>query len=261
MNRYPILEEYWQIQRDRRPAAETARSADPEGYDRRLGLTLGSAHEALATELKPQGFRFNQHRRWLSRASDGLIHRIAFTTSGENIPDVFIALYVNFWVICPAIAKWRRALGGAYWTYVSIRHLDSFEPDQASLEHDIGPPAQREAELADVLARIRRDGLPYFDLFRNRQTALESALAWPKGGFAWYEIGSAIEVALFAGERQLAQMLVSRFFETSPQLLPAYHQFASGERVHPSADGPDVFAHDIAELVRSHALQHPEAAV
>jgi hypothetical protein len=257
VNRYPVLEEYWQLQLERRPPAEAARRADPKGYYRRLRSLLGSAHGTLAAQLKTEGFRLNRRRRWLSRRSDGLIHRIAFTTSGENIPDVFTALYVHFWVMFPPIADWRHAADRAHSEYLSIRHLDSFEPDRASIEHDIGPPSQREAELGDILARIKRHGLPYFDQFRDRQATLHSALAWPKGAFAWHEISAAIEFALFVDERGLAQMLVTRFFEVQPSLLSAYHDFATGRRIHPSSSGPDIFAHDIAELVRSHGLKHP----
>jgi len=222
---------------------------------------LGSAHETLAAQLAPERFRLNRRRHWLSRRSDGLTHRIAFTTSGENIPDVFTALYVHFWVIYPPIADWRHAAGRAHWEYLSIRHLNSFEPDEASIEHDIGPPSQREAELGDILARMRRNGLPYFEQFRDRQATLQSALAWPDGGFAWHEISAAVEFALFVNERGIAQTLVGRFFETYPSLSLAYREFATGERIHPSSSGPDVFAHDLAELVRSHGLEHPKAAV
>jgi hypothetical protein len=261
VNRYPVLEEYWQLQQERRPSAEAARWADPRGYRRRLRSILGSAHEALAAELKALGFRLNRHRSWLSRRSDGLIHRIAFTTSDANIPDVFTALYVHFWVIFPRIADWRGAAGRAHSEYLSIRHLNSWEPDQASIEHDVGPPDQREAELANVLDRIRVHGLPYFDQFRDRRTTLNSAHAWPRGGFAGYEIRQAIEFALFVDEREIAQALVNRFFEVRQDLLSAYHDFATRKRIHPSASGPEVFAHDIAELVKAHGLEHPTAAV
>jgi hypothetical protein len=261
VNRYPVLEEYWRIQRERRAPAQAARRADPRAYYRRLRATLESAYETIAADLKPQGFRLNRHRGWLSRRSDGIIHRIAFTTSGENIPEVFTALYVHFWVIFPPIAEWRQAADRAHWEYLSSRHLDSWEPDKASIEHDIGPLSQREAELADIVARIRRDGLPYFEGFRDRSAILRAADAWPRGGFASYEIGPAIEYALFVDERQIAQALVNRFFERRPDLLSAYHDFTSGKRIHPSNSGPDVFAHDIAELVRAHGLEHPAAAV
>ena len=211
--------------------------------------------------MEPHGFRLNRRRRWLSRLSDGIIHRIAFTTSGENIPEVFTALYVHFWVIFPPIAKWRRAADRAYSEYLSIRHLDSWEPDKASIEHDIGPPSQREAELADIVARIRHHGLPYFEEFRDRKATLRTAHTWPTGGFAAYEVGSAIEYALFVDKPQIAQALVSRFFERRPDLLPAYQEFISGKRIHPSTSGPDIFAHDIAELVKAHGLEDPSAAV
>jgi hypothetical protein len=165
------------------------------------------------------------------------------------------------WVIFPPIADWRRAAGRAHSEYLSIRHLNSWEPDQASIEHDIGPPDQRKTELADVLDRIRTHGLPYFDQFRDRRATLDSAHAWPKGGFAWYEIGQAMEFALFVDEREVAQSLVTRFFEGRQDLLSAYHDFATRKRIYPSASGPDLFAHDIAELVAAHGLEHPTAAV
>jgi hypothetical protein len=260
MNEHRVLEDFWHLQEVRRAAAAQARASAEGRSVEPVRRVLASAYGYIAAELANEGFHPNRTGKYLYRRSDGISHRIVFTTSDANIPDQFIALYILFHVCAHRLAVWRAEHAEARTDVISHRSLADFEPGVVTVEYDLGPRTTRQAELQDALSRIRRHGLPYFGSLFHKQAVLASAEAWPSAGFATYEIRSATEFALFLGRPDIAQSLVERFFERHPELRPAYNEFASGRRLVPSAGGPDRFAWDLARVVARHGLNHPSSA-
>jgi hypothetical protein len=260
MLRHYNLEDFWRLQRERMAPAEAAEEADPLGYATKIEAVLTGAHRAIADTLTLDGFELDERKEWLSREIDGLIHRIAFTTSASNIPDVFTALYVHYWVLCPAMLQWPKKAGELRSEYLAIRHLDSFEHPRCSLEHDLGPPATRQAEIDDIIQRIKTRSLPFFAAFADRSTALASAGLWPERGFAVWEVGAAMDWAIFMGDPATAQSIANRFLQLYPDLANPYRDFILQDRVYALAEGPALFAQEVAQRVRTHGLVHPPQA-
>jgi hypothetical protein len=183
-----------------------------------------------------------------------------FQTSDANLSDQFIALYILFHVVSHEFAAWRHQHGEPHIELISHRSLANFEPGVITIEHDLGPPSKRQGELEDALRRIQEHGLEYFAQFSDKQASLASAEAWPSSGFARYEVRAAVEFALFQGRQDVAELIADRFFRLYPKQIAHYQEFAAGRRIHPSPDGADVFAWDLAQVAARHGLNHPPSA-
>src|SRR6266542_3439002 len=197
MNEHRVLEDFWRLQEVRRAAAAQARPSAAAGNVEPVRRVLASAQGYFAEGLANEGFHYNRTGKYLYRRSDGISHRIVFTTSDANGPDQFVALYILFHVRAHRLAVWRTKHAEARTDVISHRSLADFEPGVVTVEYDLGPRTTRQAELQDALARIRRHGLPYFRSLFDKQAVLASAEAWPSAGFATYEIRAATEFALF----------------------------------------------------------------
>jgi hypothetical protein len=260
MNQHTDLQEFWRLQDLRRAAATKAGQTVGSHTNERVRAVLTAAHLYLADHLKVDGFHYRKRGKYLYRRSDGITHRIIFQTSDANVPDQFIALYILFHVVSPEFASWRHQHGELHSDLISHRSLADFESGVITIEYDLGPQTTRQSELADALRRIQDHGLGYFATLSDKRTALASAQAWPGLGFARHEVSAAVEFALFQGRRDIAELVAERFFTLYPHLITHYKDFASGRRVHPSPDGPDIFAWDLAQIAARHGLSHPPSA-
>jgi hypothetical protein len=260
MNRHTDLQEFWSLQEARRAAAKNATHKAGAQPAEPVRQVLASAHLFVADHLKAEGFHHRPRRNYLYRRSDGITHRILFQTSDANVPDQFIALYILFHVVSTEFAAWRHGHGEPQIDLISHRSLANFEPGVITIEHDLGPPMTRQVELEDALRRVQEHGLTYFAQLSDKKMALASAEAWRSSGFARHEVRAAVEFALFQGRPEIAELVADRFFTLYPQQITHYKDFAAGRRIHPSPDGADVFAWDLAQVVARHGLSHPPSA-
>ncbi|HET6778915.1 MAG TPA: hypothetical protein VFH26_08490, partial [Gemmatimonadales bacterium] len=144
MIKHLALEEFWRLQEVRRVAAAESRRTGLSAGAEPVRHVLDAAHLHLASHLAHEGFHYSRTGKYLYRRSDGISHRIAFTTSDANIPDKFIALYIHFHVRCPKFAGWRAEHGGVHTDLISHRWLADFEPGVIAVEHELGPRSTRD---------------------------------------------------------------------------------------------------------------------
>ncbi len=125
---------------------------------------------AIADALAPDGFTYAKSSQWLTRKRGEFAFRISFQSSHHNIAGELVALWIHAVVSSPTLKKWAKAhpnLSMERWDRVAGGQIGNLAPRHSWMEWNLASPVDRDRQIADAIATIRRIALPYFALFED----------------------------------------------------------------------------------------------
>jgi hypothetical protein len=125
---------------------------------------------AIADALAADGFTYAQSSQTLTRKSGDLVFRISFSSSHHNIAGELVALEIYAVVASPKMKRWGKShpnLTMKRWDRIAGGQIGNLAPRHSWMEWNLASPGDRERQIADVVATIRRIASPYFTLFED----------------------------------------------------------------------------------------------
>ena len=176
-----------------------------------------AACAAIAQSLVADGFHYAKSKQALDRAIGGLIHRVSFQSSRNNIAGQSVVLWMHANVRCKELATWRSRqsspLRNDDWIAGGMVH--NLTREHAMIEWQLADPASRSATIANAQEFVRTVVLGYFGHFEDPQRTVAELLRAPIDAFS---IGDQIEFVLcFAGPQEANQVL-QRFVDLRSDL-------------------------------------------
>ena len=124
---------------------------------------------SIADALAADGFAYAKSSQRLTRKGRDFTFRISFQSSHQNVPGELVALWIHAVVYSPTLKKWRGRhphVGGS-WDRVAGGQIGNLVSPHSWMEWNLGPLADRERQIADAVATIRRIAFPYFARFED----------------------------------------------------------------------------------------------
>jgi hypothetical protein len=124
---------------------------------------------SIADALAADGFTYAKSSQTATRKGRDFTFRISFQSSHHNIRGELVALWIHAVIYSPTLKKWRGRhphVGGS-WDRVAGGQIGNLVSPHSWMEWNLGPPADRERQIADAVATIRRIALPYFTRFED----------------------------------------------------------------------------------------------
>ena len=125
---------------------------------------------AIADALAPDGFTYAKSSQAMTRKRGDFAFRISFQSSHHNIAGELVALWIHAVVSSPTLKKWAKAhpnLSMDRWDRVAGGQIGNLAPRHSWMEWNLASPVDRDRQIADAIATIRRLALPYFALFED----------------------------------------------------------------------------------------------
>lgn len=212
----------------------------------------------IAASFAPLGFRYAKSGPRFSRGQGPFTHVVSFQSSAQNVRGQYVALWIHANVFARGLKDWHMRREDPYPTdYIAGAQIGNLETPPAWAEWDLADPMQRDAAILDAIASIRRVVLPFFAHFQTCASALE----FVQGGFRpGVEAKPAIELALWQDRRDVAQELLTRYFEQFPARHVEYLRLVNEYRATgiPEYRGSDVL--DLAVATIKFGLTPPDIA-
>ena len=178
----------------------------PRGNAEPPRKVLESACGLLAERLGRLGFRFSRSRLEFKRNSDGIVQVIGLKGNADNLAGCRAACIVEVSVRSPAYATWTKAHGFDTSEYLWSNQLGYLNGGGEYIRWDFAPEAAREAEMADITARIMAVAIPTLDAWSTRALIVETLRDT-------VEIGRAdwlVQIALWAGGTEAGRTALQR---------------------------------------------------
>ena len=125
---------------------------------------------SIADALAPDGFTYAKSSQTATRKHRDFAFRISFQSSHYNIAGELVALGIFAVVYSPTLKKWGKAhpnLTMERWDRVAGGQIGNLVARHSWMEWNLASPADRDRQIADAIATIRRIALPYFALFED----------------------------------------------------------------------------------------------
>ncbi len=126
-----------------------------------------AACQAIATPLGADGYTYAKSGPKLSRKSQDFSFRLSFQSSHHNTPGELVVLWIHANVMSPTLKKWRTGhvclREGS--DFVAGGQIGNLLPRHSWMEWNLALPGDRDQQIADAIATIRRVAYPYFAMF------------------------------------------------------------------------------------------------
>jgi hypothetical protein len=181
-------------------------------------ILLEAACEPLAGRLATHGFRFSRSRLEFKRKTDGIVQAIKLKGSGENLAGHRASCIVEVSVLAPSYAQWTATQGLDDSEYLWSNQLGYLAGGREYIRWDFAPEATRDAEAADLTARIMAIAVPTLDAWRTRASIVECM-------HDTLEVCRAdwlVQIALWAGGAEAGRAALQRGemkFSSDPETL------------------------------------------
>jgi len=199
-----------------------------------------AACEAIAADLKSDGFSFARSVPKLNRVQGDFTFTVLFQSDRNNIAGKRAAVWIHAGVDSRKLAKARRShpmpwggdngLGAGTVTGGQIGNLLA---KPTWMEWDFADQERRQNEIDDAIAAIRRIILPFFALFDDPPSAVELLVQrpglWPSSLIQYAKVAIGRVAAEAAGNSFLkCNPLVRKHFDEAlakfkKDGLPSYH--------------------------------------
>jgi hypothetical protein len=199
-----------------------------------------AACDAIASDLRKDGFSFAKSGPKLKRVQDDLTFSIYFQSDRNNVAGRRAAIWIHAGVSSSQLATWRRSHpmpwggdDGPGAGSVTGGQIGNLLAEPTWMEWDFANATRRSIEVDDAVSAIRRIILPFFALFDDPATAVDllihrSALR-PSSLLQYAFVVLGREAAETAGKAYLKcnpavrERFNTAFAEFSENGLPPYH--------------------------------------
>lgn len=185
-----------------------------------------SACEAMAADLKADGFSFAKSGPRLKRVQEDLTFTVGFQSDRNNIAGRRAAVWIHAGITSDKLAKARRShpmpWGGDEGPgagAVTGGQIGNLLAEPTWIEWDFANQETRQSEIDDAIGAIRRIILPFFALFDDPPSAVELLIhrpaLWPT---------SLIQYAKVAIGNEAAEAAGSTFLKCNPAIRERFHE-------------------------------------
>jgi hypothetical protein len=223
-----------------RQKAEAARARSAGSAAEKPKEVILSACEAIAADLKADGFSFAKSGPKLKRVQGDLTFTVAFQSDRNNIAGKRAAVWIHAGVTSEKLAKARRSHpmpwggdDGPGAGAVTGGQIGNLLAEPTWMEWDFAQQDTRQSEIDDAIGAVRRIILPFFALFDDPASAVELLIhrpaLWPTSLVQYANVAVSREAAEAAGNAFLKcnPPIRERFDEALAKFkrsgLPAYH--------------------------------------
>lgn len=233
-------------------AAELRFAGTPPGTEPAREVFRAACTE-VGSALQPLGFKYSKSAQHCVRKAGVFSHVVSFQSSHNNVSGQHVRLWMHAVVRSKTLKQWRigRLPENLVNDYVAGGMVHRLSGVHAMVEWELADPRSRTATVADVVAFVESDVLPYFERFSDPEGIIEQLATSEISAF---DLRPSIEFALCFGDKTKGQAVLDRFLRDRPDLLG---KIAEAERqgLPTSPYGPGNFAETVAFARRSFGLQ------
>lgn len=232
-------------------AATYRNSGKPEGAEDSRIVYLSSC-EAIASNFASLGFRFAKSGPHFSRVEEPFTYQVSFQSSHNNVPGRHVQLWMHATVKSKKLKAWResRLSASSVNDFVAGGMVHRLRMEHAMVEWELADPKSRPSVIADAVAFVKSDVLPYFAQFSDIGALIDNLSHREIPAF---DLCPSVEFAICFGDTESGRRVLERFLRDRPDLSDA---IAEVERVgfkHPK-HGPSNFAEQVVFLRQTYLL-------
>jgi hypothetical protein len=199
-------------------AAALARRQPDLSAERPADVALG-VFAAISADLGADGFTPVAKGRRLVRRAGDLTYEVSFQSDRNNIAGKRVAVWVHSIIGSRTLQQWLKRHGTAWGRLPSYSgsfaggQIGNLRQPYSWMEWDFADPAQRGANIVDLIAAIREIIFPFFERFRDASSALEALIQDENLALSW-----AIEFAQAHFGREGAERVGRAFLARHPTI-------------------------------------------
>jgi hypothetical protein len=241
-----------QTARRKAEAAAYRNAGKPEGAEDSRAVYL-SACSAIASNFESLGFRYAKSGPHFSRLEEPFAYRVSFQSSHNNIPGRHVRLWMHATVQSKMLQAWRRSRLPPNFVndFVAGGMVHRLRMKHAMVEWELADPATRPSVIADAVAFLQSDVLPYFAQFRDPKALIRDL---SQREIPAFDLRPSVEFAICFGDIESGQRVLERFLTDRPDLSSAIAQVEEHGLKHPAL-GPSNFAEQVVFLRRTYQLE------
>lgn len=185
------------------------------------------ACQAIGDALAVQGFRYARSKQRCTRGGAPFTHTILFQSSHYNSSGRQVVLWMHATVQSSALLAWRRQHLGdePVNDHVAGGMVHLLGTRYAMLQWELAAPRDRPATIQDAVDFLNQEVLPYFARFTDLPALIHRLATEALPGL---ELVPAVELALWAGDRQQAQAVLDRFLRERPDIAAEVERGGGG---------------------------------
>ena len=174
---------------------------------------------AIASQLALLGFKYTKSKQRCARASKGFGNAISFQSSHFNSSGRHVQLWMYATVSSDELKVWRsERLPADYASdHVAGGMVHLLGSRYALVQWELADPKDRLATVADAVAFIHQEVLPYFALFAEPSAVISHL---HKQSLPGLDLIASVEFAYCFGTKQSAQRVLDRFMSQRVDIRP-----------------------------------------
>lgn len=219
-----------------------------------VGDVVTNSCAAVAGAFVAEGFRWAKSGLRFSRKVGSFTHIVSFQSDGENTSGRHVAVAMHAQVKSIALEKWRTNNGIAEGSNVWIAQVGYLTPAHEYLKWQLVDPATRADEINDMIETVRNVVLPAFDVCFSIKSLSDRILE--RQEIIWIP-DWAVDIALWVGNKDAAEALISLFLESKPHLVPFFFSEYERQRVAPLQTKPNDRFQSLIWSCINHSLRVP----
>lgn len=233
-------------------AAAFRRTGKPDGVEDSRAVYLAACEE-IAGNLESLGFRYAKSGPHSSRSEGPFKFKISFQSSHNNIPGRHVRLWMHATVQSKKLQAWRESHLPTKRAndYVAGGMVHRLRMEHAMVEWELADPSTRPSTIADALAFLHSDVLPYFAQFKDPRALIEDLAVREIPAF---DLRPSVEFAICFGDKDAGRRVLDRFLDERRDLTEAIAEVTRTGLKYP-ATGPSNFAEQVVFLRETYQLE------
>lgn len=211
-----------------------------------------AACSSISQVLVAHGFRYAKSGPHASSTRGMFAYKVSFQSSHNNIAGRHVRLWMHATVRSKELKAWRGAqstsTSASDFVAGGMAHL--LKNEHAMVEWELADPTTRATEIADAVAFIQSDVLPYFAQFDTPEHVITTLRQRAIPAFG---LQASVEFALCFGEREHASAILDRFVRERSDLAPEISEAEQAGLRNPKS-GPGNYAEQVVFLRRTYQL-------
>ncbi len=177
--------------------------------------------QSIATALAADGYTYARSGFTLRRKSREFTFQIRFQSSQNNTPGELVLLWIFARVLSPTLKKWRTAHAclrrGS--DHVAGGQIGNLVPNHSWMEWNLAIASERNEQIEDAVATIKRVGYPYFAMFDDTERLVDLLVRESPPSF---DPASALDFLMCFASRSKALQAARRMLRELPGAKEKY---------------------------------------